>query len=115
MICRFDLLFLRTRSEPSPEVEDCPFCGTTIRPGAIVCSACGAFKGKRMGCTGCLALIGAVLFSFGVLAMLVTFAGSQAQDSGGFVVFVGLLYAGLAALCCWALVRIRRQWWYRRM
>lgn len=102
-------------SEPSPEVEDCPFCGTAVRPGAIVCAACGAFKSKRMGCTGCLALIGAVAFALGALAMLVMFAESPAHEAGAPIAFVGLVYAGLAALCYRALARKRRLRWYRRM
>ena len=75
--CRPALLFLRTMNEPSPGIEDCPFCGTAVRPGAIVCAACGAFMDKRMGCTGCLVLLGAVVFAFGTLAMVALLLGGR--------------------------------------
>lgn len=95
------MLSSRTMSEP--ELEECPFCATTIRPGAIVCAACGAFKDKRMGCTGCLALVGAVAFTLGVLGVAAMFP--HYGDEGGIATFVfaGLVYAVLAALCYWAL------------
>lgn len=32
----------------APELEACPFCGTEIKQGAIVCIGCGAHKGRRM-------------------------------------------------------------------
>lgn len=95
---RCGLLSLRAMSEPGPVLEECPFCGTTIRPGAIVCAACGAFKDKRMGCTGCLALFGAVLFSIGVLIIVVLVPESIDRGAMGFIVLGGLVYAGLAAL-----------------
>ena len=40
---------------------------------------------------------------------MVTFLESQIYDPGGPMARVGLVYAGLAALCCWALVRKRRR------
>ena len=92
-----------------------PVCGTTIRPGAIVCAAWGAFKDKRMGCTGCLALFGAVRFSIGVLIMVALVPESIDRGAMGFIVLGGLVYAGLAALCYWALAKKRRLKWYRRM
>ena len=101
--------------EPGQESEECPFCGTTIRPGAIVCTGCGAFKDRRMGCTGCLALFGAVLFSIAVLIMAALFLESIDRGVMGFFVVGGLVYAGLAALCYWALAKKRRLKWYRRM
>ena len=110
-----DLLFLRTTGELGSGIEDCPFCGTTIRPGAVVCTACGAFKDKRMGCAGCLALLGAVLFSIGVLFVVALFPESIEQDAMGVFVIAGLFYAGLAALCFWAVATKRRLKWYRRM
>ena len=101
--------------EPGPVVEECPFCGATIRPGANVCAACGAFKDRRIGCTGCLALFGAVVFALGALVMVALL--SEAEDLGaiGFAISAGLIYAGGAALCYWALSRKRRLKWYRRM
>ena len=98
-----ELLFLRTMGEAGPVTEECPFCRTTIRPGAIVCTGCGAFKDRRMGCTGCLALLSAVLFFIGALFMLALFPASMDQGTMGVIVIVGLVYAGLAALCYWAL------------
>ena len=109
------MLFLRTTSEPEPVIEECPFCGTTIRPAAIVCAACGAFKDRRMGCTGCLALFGAMLFSIGVLFVVALFPESIEQNAMGVFVIAGLCYAGLAALCFWAVARKRRLKWYRKM
>lgn len=100
--------------EAGPESEECPFCGTTIRPSAIVCSACGAFKDKRMGCTGCLALFGAAASSLGALVMAGVYPES-AQDGKLGIAIIGLIYAGFAALCYWALARKRRLRWYRRM
>ena len=113
--CRPALLFLRTMNEPSPGIEDCPFCGTAVRPGAIVCAACGAFKDKRMGCTGCLALLGAVVFAFGTLAMVALLLGAEHPGAKGFAIFAGLVYAGGTAFCYWALSRKRQLKWYRRM
>ena len=84
-------------------------------PGAIVCTGCGAFKDRRIGCAGCLALFGAVLFSVAVLIMAALFPESIDRGAMGFFVFGSLIYAGLAALCYWALARKRRLKWYRRM
>ena len=112
---RCALLSLRTMNKPSPEVEECPFCRAAIRPGAIVFAACGALKDKKMGCSGCLALIGPVVCTFGVFVMVTLFSETQHSGAAGFTIFAGLVYAGGAALCYWALSRRRRLKWYRRM
>ena len=112
---RCALLSLRTVNEPSPEVEECPFCGTAIRPGAIVCAACGAFKDKRMVRSGWLALIGLVVCTSGALVMVALFSGVEHPVSEGFIILSGLVYAGVAALCYGALAGKRGLKWYRRV
>ena len=72
------------------------------------CLNCGAYRDKRMGCTGCLALFGAVGLTIGFLAVATMFFEPMAQETAGFVVVLGLVYAGLAALSFCAR-------WYRRM
>jgi len=39
----------------------------------------------------------------------------SAQDGKLGIAIIGLIYAGFAALCYWALARKRRLRWYRRM
>lgn len=109
------MLSLRTVNEPRPEVEECPFCGTAIRPGAIVCAACGAFKGKRMGLSGWLALSGLVVCTSGALVMVALFSGVEHPVSVGFIILSGLIYAGVAALCYGALPGKRGLKWCRRV
>ena len=95
-ICEDDFLSLQTKSEPGPELEDCPFCQTPIRPGAIVCAACRAFKDRRVGCTGCLVLFGAVGFTIGVLAVAAMFPTyGDAVGIGAFLLRVWSMLASL--------------------
>ena len=68
-----------------------------------------------MGCTGCLALFSAVGFTIGVLAVAAMFPTYGDAGGIGVFLFAGLVYAGFAALCFWALARKRRARWYRRM
>ena len=53
---------------------------------AIVCAACGAFKDKRMGRAGYLALIGWVVCTSGVLVMAALFSGVEHPVSVGFII-----------------------------
>ena len=68
-----------------------------------------------MGCTGCLALFGAVALALGAVAMAAVLLAVEHPGAKGFAVFAGLIYAGGAALCSRALSRKRRLKWYRRM
>ena len=111
-------------NEPNPDVEICPFCRASLRPGANACTECSAVKDSRLGVVGCLALFGVATSVFGIIltCLLAIYLGEGFDtrifegaplDNPTSVLYL-LVYSVGTALSSWGLVWGLRLRWYRK-
>ena len=90
--------------------EECPFCRTVLKEGAIVCPSCGANKREGPGC-GCVMALG---IAFGIV-MSGLFAMAAVLDGEiGLALGAAGVTLLLVALIRWVWRREKRPMWYRR-